>query len=289
MNCIAILTISNAQVTNVDLNKTCFCCGNFYNLVKPIITGNPKVNCGTSASFSIAPCPTATITWSVSPSVPFSGQGTTTITFPPTTPVGNHSIHVTLSCNGKTIEANDIKFSVVGPQTCDPSFTFIYSLLPNGNINVTTTPAASTQVAGTEHWWGIQINGTYPNCNNPCTAIPFNQFTNTGVWGGYINGAGVLTPYMGTGITKGPSGYGMSYDGVGKPNCIKITHYVKCCGVLYRQTQCASFSQATNAKAIKPEVKTEVGQVELVKPTQEIIQLLKQKNSPLGDMEKAMQ
>ncbi|MFY7965270.1 MAG: hypothetical protein ACOVO1_10265 [Chitinophagaceae bacterium] len=268
LSCLLLMaTITKAQVTNVD-SKTCFCCNDLYNLVQPTIQGVTQVNCGTSATFTIPPCRTATINWSVTPSVAFTGQGSTSITLPTTTPQGTYTIKVTLSCAGKSVESKSLQLVVVGPKVCDPAFSFAYSTSATGALTITTTPSASTQVAGIEHWWGMQYNGTFPNCTNPCTAIPMSNFntSSTGVWGGYISGTGALTPYKGSGITKGPSGYGISYTGFPLGTCIKITHYIKCCGVLYRQTQCVSFSLPTAAKGVnvKQEPKIEVGVIEMV-------------------------
>ena len=250
-------------ISNVS-DTTCFCCNPFYNLVQPRIQGITKINCGTTAKFSIAPCPNATIVWSVSPSVSFTGQGTTSISLPATTSPGNYIIKVTLSCGGKSIESQTFNLAIVGPQTCNATFTIAIETLASGNVKITTTPHASTQVPGTEHWWGIQTNGSFPNCINPAVPIPFSSFNNTGVWGGYINPSGQLTTYMGTGITTGPSGYGISYAGAVVGSCIKITHYIKCCGVLYRQTQWFTTSPQSAARGVKVEPKIESSAVEMI-------------------------
>lgn len=228
----------------------CFCCDNAYNLPVPGIIGPKSVKCGDTARFTTSDCPGAKYSWSVSPQANFKVSGNGITIYPPLNP-GTYTITLQLSC-GKAVVSNTFAFTVEKPLSCNPSFTFTYTLLSNGLININTVPDPSTQIPGTEHWWGIKGNGNLPNCNT-CEAIEFSDFNSsaTGVWGGYINSSGILTPYKGTGITKGTSGFGINYSGNPNNSCIKITHYIKCCGVLYRQTQCASFS-TVNGKLAKP-------------------------------------
>ena len=116
----------------------------------------------------------------------------------------------TISCNGHKIETSwNLGVTL---QSTDASFTFTYTDLGNGFVNINTVPAASTQVPGMLHYWGIQYNGTYPNCT-ACASIDFLSFNSSGVIGGYIDAAGVLHPYMGSGITKGTTNYGINYSG----------------------------------------------------------------------------
>ena len=242
--------------TNVD-SKTCFCCGDFYQLTQPVIIGPKKVNCGDSAVFTLNKCAGAKIDWAVSPATPFTGNGTGTITLTPPLTASSYTVHATISCNGHKIETSwNLGVTL---QPTDASFTFTYTDLGNGFVNINTVPAASTQVPGMLHYWGIQYNGTYPNCT-ACASIDFSAFTSSGVFGGYIDAAGVLHPYMGTGVTKGTSNYGINYSGFPTGSCIRITHYIRSCGVLYRSTQCVSFSKAVNKIMAKPviiEQKTE--------------------------------
>jgi hypothetical protein len=280
LSCITIIAAfaqeqSNASMSKQDMQAKalsgsvsnipeCFCCGDAFNLPdKPYIKGPKQVNCGTSATFSTPSCPSATINWTVSPAVAgVTGNTTTNFTIPATATAGTYTVTLTIRCGNKMV-TNSFVLVITAPQTCNPAFTFTYTLLPNGTtVNINTVPDPSTQVSGTEHWWGIQYNGTFPNCTIPCAPIPFADFSTSApaVWGGYINAAGTLTSYMGTGITKGTSGYGINYSGFGVNSCARITHYIKCCGVLYRQTQCVSFA-ITNNKMVPI---TSVGQSEMV-------------------------
>jgi hypothetical protein len=232
----------------------CFCCDNAYNLPVPPISGPKIVKCGDTARFTTNDCAGAKLSWSVSPNANFQASGNGISFYPPLSP-GTYTITLQLRC-GKAVVTNSYVFTVEKPLSCNPAFSFTYTLLANGLININTVPDPSTQVPGTEHWWGIQGNGPFPNCNS-CAAIEFSNFNSsaTGVWGGYINPSGILIPYKGTGITKGSSGYGINYSGNPNNSCIRITHYIKCCGVLYRQTQCASFT-TVNGKLAKPKIIT---------------------------------
>ncbi|MBP6590478.1 MAG: hypothetical protein KA229_10260 [Chitinophagaceae bacterium] len=268
--------IKQKELANTDMKELasqkglsnipkCFCCDNAYNLPVPPISGPKIVKCGDTARFVTADCAGAKYSWSVNPNINFQQNGNGITIFPPVSP-GTYTITLKLQC-GKAVTSNTYTFTVEKPAVCNPSFTFTYTLLGNGYVNINTIPDASTQVPGTEHWWGIQYNGTHPNCNT-CAPIPFTEFNNTKSWGGYINPAGVLIPYMGTGLTKGTSGYGINYSGFPNNSCVRITHYIKCCGETYRQTQCVSFT-TVNGKMAKPvitESKVEyLGHVTLLK------------------------
>lgn len=238
--------------TNVDLKsetktnitkESCFCCGEFYSLPKPVIAGVREIACGTQAVFTAKPCEGASNGWSVSPAIAGSSQTTASFTVPANAPAGTYTLTYQVSCSRERFVSTQMQFTIVSVPNCKPDFLITVTQLTSGLLNISTTPSFIT--SGQEHWWGIQYNGTYPNCNNALTPIPFSNFNSSasGVWGGYINSAGVLTPYKGTGITI-VNGTGISYSGLSNNGCYKITHYVKCCGQLYRQT--AYFSVGTN-------------------------------------------
>jgi hypothetical protein len=246
--CIASLT-SFAQSGAWDSNaQGCFCCNGLYNLpTKPLVEGPVTLDCAGGGKYCTDACPTATYSWSVSPTAPFTGQGTKCIILGgPLTPSA-YTITVTISCGNKSV-SNSKVVKVTGSQNCKPDFTITVTQLTSGSLNVNAVPAMLTP--GQEHWWGIQYNGTYPNCTVPCSPIPFTSFNSSGVWGGYINATGILSPYMGTGITTGTTPYGIAYGGFSNNSCFKVTHYVKCCGVYLRQTQC--FSIGTNNAKMAP-------------------------------------
>ena len=217
-------------------NKDCFCCSPYYNMPKPPpITGPQTVSCGTIAVFKTIACPGASFQWTVSPVISgTTGNTTQTFTIPANAPVGNYVVTLEFKCGDKVVK-NTVNFKITGVQNCTSDFNYTITKNSNGSINISTVP--NMTAAGQEHWWGIQYNGTYPNCNT-CAAIPFNQFNASSVWGGYINASGALTTYMGTGITTGSTPYGISYSGFSINKCVRITHYVKCCGVLKRSTYC---------------------------------------------------
>lgn len=247
-----------ASKESISQLPKCFCCDNAFILTVPPISGPKNVKCGDTARFTTTNCPGAKYNWSISPNIAFQQTSNGISLNPPIQP-GTYTITLALQCGKETVK-NSYQFSVDKPGSCNPGFTYTYSLLTNGYININTIPDASTQVPGTEHWWGIQYNGTHPNCNK-CEAIPFDQLNNTKSWGGFINAAGTLIPYMGTGLTKGSSGFGINYSGFPNNSCVRITHYIKCCGVFYRQTQCVSFTTVNN-KLAKPV--TTVSEVEIV-------------------------
>jgi hypothetical protein len=229
--------------------KDCFCCNEkIYNLpTKAPITGPQSVSCGTKAVFNTIKCDGATTEWSISPSISgLTGEGTSTLTIPETAPAGSYTITLTIRC-GKKIIKNQVKFTITEVKNCTSDFNYI--VRQEGNVRwIETTPVMQTP--GQEHWWGMQYNGTFPNCN-PCASIPFNEFNKSKVWGGYINPSGVLSTYMGTGITTGPTPYGIKYTWPAN-SCVRVTHYVKCCGVLKRTTYCISISEGVNKMISKP-------------------------------------
>ncbi len=235
-----------------NIPKECFCCNEkIYNLPQiPPISGPQTVSCGTKAVFTTIPCNGATVSWTVSPSISgTTGDNTSTFTIPDNAPAGNYTITVEFRCGNKVLK-NSMKFIITEVKNCTSDFNFIVTKNSDGSVNISTVP--NMLVAGQEHWWGIQYNGAFPNCT-ACASIPFNQFnaTASGVWGGYINATGALTPYMGTGITTGSSPYGISYTGFAVNKCVRITQYVKCCGVLKRSTYCFEITGAVS-RMIKP-------------------------------------
>ena len=250
------LTIG-AFAQNLQTNITdtsCFCCNGFYALPTPVINGPTTVDCGQKPVYFIKACPGATITWSVSaPNTIASGQGTSTITLAPVTGT-NYSVAVQIKCGNKVVESK-IPVRVNAIQNCTAAFSIILTQLPNGNFKIDANPNTTS---GTLHYWGLVGNGT----GNTCTPIPLNDIINGATFGESVSPTGVSTPIgMGTGINAGTTGYGYQYSGLGNSGCYKLTHYINCCGIWYRQTQCfcVSFS---NARSANPEItKSEVEQV----------------------------
>jgi hypothetical protein len=247
-----IFMISNIYSQNGDWesnNRECFCCSPFYNLPKmPTISGPETINCGTAATFSTLSCPGASYLWTVSPTITgTTGNTTQTFTIPATAPIGTYLITLEVKCGNKVVK-NTKKIKIIGVENCTSSFDFTLTKLPTGFYNITAVPHMTAP--GQEHWWGIQYNGTFPNCNT-CASIPWGQMNSSSSWGGYINSSGVLTPYMGTGTTTGTSPYGISYTGFSVNKCVRITHYVKCCGVLKRSTYCFEITGEVTTRVVK--------------------------------------
>jgi len=266
--CIICIT-SFAQTkkqTNVS-DSTCFCCNGYYNLPAPQISGPVQVNCADKPRYSISACPGATVNWSVSPSVPFTGNGTNAITLTPPLSASAYTITVTIGCGRGKVSSN-LVIKVTTIQGCTPDFNLTLKQTSSGSVMIDAVPASTS---GVEHWWGIVYNGTYPNCTIPCVSIPFSIINTRNVFGGVHETAAIPTVFsqhgMGTQVTAGSSGYGISYS---FPNnsCFKVTHYINCCGVWYRQTACVSIG-TTSAKGgqnetITPEIIK--GEVEKVDP-----------------------
>jgi hypothetical protein len=227
---------------------SCFCCGNFYNLPKPVINGPKEIICGNEAKFTAVACEGAQVIWTVSPAISGSTQTSTSFTVPANATSGNYTLNYQVGCNREKFVSTQFQFTILNEVNCVPDFLVTVTQLPNGNVNISTNP--SLQTPGKEHWWGIQYNGTYPSCD-PQSPILFSSLGSS--WGGYINNSGVLTPYLGSGITI-VNGYGISYSGFQNNKCVKITHYVKCCGQMIRQTAYFSFgtSNARLANSDKP-------------------------------------
>jgi hypothetical protein len=252
------------ETWDTNVPKDCFCCDKAYNLpTKPQIAGLEKVDCGASAQYSTSNCPGATTTWSVSPSIPFTGQGTNSISFN-SIPAGSYTLSLTISC-GKKRYTNTKTITALAPLNCSPSFLLSVVQMPNGLLNINATP---TTTAGVEHYWGISYNGTFPNCA-AITPILLNEITGgTTSAGGHVSTAGIFTQVVtGTGVTGGTAApYGFFYGGFPNNSCFKVTHYVKCCGVWSRQTQYGSMgtsnARMANGATVKPEIT--VGAIEVV-------------------------
>lgn len=224
-----------------NIPKDCFCCNEkIYNMpsVAPI-SGPKTVSCGTKAVFTTLKCEGASINWSVSPAISgTTGDTSPTFTIPDNAPAGNYTLSLTIRCGNKIVK-NQVKFTITEVKNCTSDFNYQITKDASGTVTIETKPIM--MAAGQEHWWGLQYNGTFPNCNS-CASIPFANINSASVWGGYINPTGTLTPYMGTGITTGATPYGIKYNGFPANSCVRITHYVKCCGVLKRTTYCISIS-----------------------------------------------
>lgn len=247
----------NGGVSNVS-ESTCFCCDNFYNLPIPVITGPLNVNCGDRPTYCIPKCPKANISWNVSPTNAFTTNATgECITLKAPLAIGSYTIAVTLSCEGKKVSSN-IKVNVTGVQNCTPTFNTSLTLLPNGLWRLDANPTSTT--SGAWHYWGLIVNPTPATC----TSIPLLNIANGLTFGSRVSPTGVVTPVgMGTTINGSTSGYGFQYSGIGSAaGCYKITHYVSCCGVWYRQTICFCIT-APGLRSSTPQIiKSEVEKVD---------------------------
>ena len=251
---IAMLSItfqSNAQVagndwiSNVPTTK-CFCCDNhIFNLpTVPPISGLTSIDCNASASYTTLSCPGATIFWTIAPAIPFTGQGTSTITIHPIYTAGSYTISVTIRCGDKIVK-NSIVVTIKDDPKCSPNFLIALEEKPNGLYQVSANPSTTT---GTPHYWVLQEVAGCPN--GAVTAASPS-------WNLYISATGVLsTPNPA--ITGGATGYGYQYGGLGKGKCYRLTHYVKCCGQWKKQTKCFCLTAALKSRVSDAELGTTV-------------------------------
>jgi hypothetical protein len=116
-------------------------------------------------------------------------------------------------------------------EKCNPKFTAApFTVNSQGNVIINVNPAVTS---GAQHYWGL-LGASGIGDNTP---IPLSTIIAGGSFGLAINSSGsTATIGMGTGINASTSGYGYSYQGVDVGKCFKITHYIKCCGKWYTQT-----------------------------------------------------
>lgn len=212
-------------ISNVT-NKSCFCCGNNFNIPKPVINVPSKINCSEPTTFTTTPCEGANVFWNVTPNIIGATSTPTSFTIPANSPPGEYTILLSASCGRENIIRTEHKFKIEpNTENCTPNFLVTVEQLPTGLLKISTNP--TMQTTGQEHWWAMQYDGTFPNCNR--TPYPFEDITPNSVFGGHISTNGTFTPYAGSGAAV-VNGYGLTYSGFPVSRCIRITHYVKCCG-----------------------------------------------------------
>ena len=150
------VTIPPTWITSIPTG--CFCCGSdIYQLpATPPITGPATLSCDAATVYSTNSCPGASYTWSVSPSVPFTGQGTNSISITgPYSPfVTSYTITVSIRCGTKTVTNN----IVVKPGNCTAN-PYFSQAGDAGSMTFTSTQTGCT------HWWYLvkddDQNGMY--------------------------------------------------------------------------------------------------------------------------------
>lgn len=211
-----------------NVPQECFCCNDkVYNLPKPPPINGPTVlKCTEKATFTTLKCEGATITWNVSPSVSFTGQGTSSITLIPPFSATSYSISVTIRCGNKVVE-NKISVQVESDQKCVPNFK-VLSITANTANSGYEVIASPTSGSGYWHYWQLlQVSscsgGTVTGSN--------------GGWNSLINPTGAVST-SNPAITAGPTGYGYQYPGLGPGVCYTIVHYIYCCGQWKKHSSC---------------------------------------------------
>jgi hypothetical protein len=248
--------------------KGCFCCEGVYNLpLNASISGPETITCEASATFTIPKCKGIDAEWSISPALSSTSSTANTFTISPAYGASSYTVTVKLRCGQKVVTATKT-VKIERPAVSTPAFATTLTQSADGSSwNIDTRP---TITSGYSHWWGIQYNGTYPNCDLPCVAMAYEPSSGSayslGIFGGIASATGTFTPIgQGTGKNGGSTGYGINYN---FPNnsCFKITHYITICGIQYRQTQCVSVgtSTAKTSNGASPKPLITVGPVEVV-------------------------
>ncbi|NUO01198.1 MAG: hypothetical protein HUU01_11345 [Saprospiraceae bacterium] len=137
-------------------------------LLAAAISGPVTLCEGTGASYSLPALPGATYSWSVSPSVPFTGNNTNAITIPGTSTVGKTQL--TISVKVKCGETEVVKTLVVNilKKITDANFNLVVSQ-GTGGYSASATPVVG---AGYQHIWVLYESSTpFPNCNLTTTGF----------------------------------------------------------------------------------------------------------------------
>lgn len=236
---------TKTNISNIS-STSCFCCGSYFNIPKPVINVPVKINCTEPTTFTTTPCEGANVFWNLTPSIPNVTQTPTSFTIPANSPSGDYTLTLSAACNRENIIRTNYEFKIdVNDINCKPDFLVSVEQLPNGTVKISTNPLMQT--LGQEHWWAINYDGTYPICNK--VPIPFDGISSN--FGGYITASGELIPWSGTGIAIVNS-YGITYSGFPVSSCIRVTHYVKCCGEIKGYSAFFSLEPLSNNKNQNP-------------------------------------
>ncbi len=213
-----------------NVQNKCFCCGEFYNLpVPPPIIGATVSDCNKSLIYSTTTCPGANITWSISPSLSFSGQGTNSISIAGPINPGSYTITLTIRCGNKTV-TNQLQVIIREDKQCRPDFLVSVTELPNGNYQVNANPTPPLPAGVYYHAWILeQVTGC------PGTVTAASAGWNLYYW---------LTPTSSNPAVTGTPGGGYQYPGLGKGRCYKLTHWIYCCGSWKKQSKCFCLADA---------------------------------------------
>ena len=185
---------------------------------RPEIHGPTTIKCDSPARFFLTNCPDVTYTWTVTPSVPFTGQGTSSITLTPPFTASDYRINVVIKCGDKQTTAG-YGVKVEKKDCCSPAFMASTEEVSATGYRVTGIPSVPT--LGCRHYWLLtQIS----NCGS--TGV-----TGMSGWGLAFNAWGYAMPQPNPAITPaGPNNNGYTYGGLAKGQCYTLTHYVVCCG-----------------------------------------------------------
>lgn len=237
--------VSWGQLDNVCIEETCNC--DVFNS-RPEINGPTTLKCDSAARFFISDCPGATITWTVTPAVPFTGQGTSVITLNPPFNAAEYRILVSIKCGNKSTTAGLIA-KVERKECCNPAFTLGTQEVSATGYRVTGIPSVPT--LGCRHYW---ILSQISNCSGSGTVGV------TG-WGLSYNASGYALPQPNPAITTaGPNNNGYTYPGLGKGQCYTLTHYVLCCGEWKYVRKC--FCMNNQARLAQPASDEQSGTIE---------------------------
>ena len=235
-----VCSFAQRSQTNVT-DSTCFCCNDYYNLPKPKISGAIDIFCDKPVTYTIPKCPGAIVVWSITPNIPFTGQGTSAITITPPISVPSFTITVTITC-GRGSVRNQIKVRVMQPQGCNPAFLISTQEVSNTLFQVTGIPSVPT--IGYQHYWLVsQIS----DCNG-------NGTVGMTGWGLSYTAGGAIIPQPNPAIgTAGPNN-GYKYGGLAKGQCYTLTHYILCCGQWKFMKKCFCMNNQARIKMTEKEI-----------------------------------
>ncbi len=215
---------------------------------RPEIHGPATVKCDSVTRFYLTNCPDVSYTWTVTPSVPFTGQGTSAITLTPPFNAGEYKISVVIRCGDKQTTAGYV-VKVEKKDCCDPAFKVSTEEVSATGYRV--TGILSVPTLGCRHYWLLsQIS----NCGGSGTP-------GVSGWGLAYNTWGYAQPQPNPNITTaGPNNNGYTYPGLGKGQCYTLTHYILCCGEWKYVRKCLCMNN--QAKMTQPVSDEQSGTVE---------------------------
>jgi PKD-like domain len=140
------------------------------------ILGPTTICEGSGVSYSVPAVSGATYSWSIVPSVPFTGNGTNAINIPGTSTMGKTQLAITLKvrCGGKEV-LKTLTVKIL-KKISDPDFGLI-AVQNSGGYGATGTPVVGADYQ--HHWILYEANSPIAGCNFPLPAGSIVKSTQT--------------------------------------------------------------------------------------------------------------